>query len=54
MPSKIKDIKYLNDTTKAGLYYCKKAYEEANGDVDKALEILEKDNKEVVDETSIL
>jgi elongation factor Ts len=34
------DVKALRDRTGAGMMDCKKALEEANGDVDKAIEIL--------------
>lgn len=42
MEIKSEEIKYLRDTTGAGIMSCKKALEESNGDVEKAIEILRK------------
>ena len=42
-----KDVKRLRDLTGAGMMDCKRALEEANGDIDKAVEILRKKGQKV-------
>jgi elongation factor Ts len=42
-----KDVKQLRDTTGAGMMDCKKALGEADGDMDKAIEILRKKGQKV-------
>jgi len=42
-----KDVKELRDKTGAGMMDCKKALTEANGDMDKAIEILRKKGQKV-------
>ena len=41
------DVKKLRDMTGAGMMDCKKALAEADGDFDKAVEILRKKGKEL-------
>lgn len=43
-----KDVKKLRDETQAGMMDCKKALKEADGDFDRAVEILRKKGQEVI------
>ena len=43
-----KDVKKLRDETQAGMMDCKKALKEADGDFEKAVEILRKKGQEVI------
>lgn len=45
-----KDVKELREQTQAGMMDCKKALEEADGDFEKAVEILRKKGQDVIDE----
>jgi len=47
-----KDVKKLRDATGAGMMDCKKALGEANGDMDKAIEILRKKGQQVSEKRS--
>ncbi len=47
-----KDVKKLRDATGAGMMDCKKALNEADGDMDKAIEILRKKGQQVSEKRS--
>jgi len=47
-----KDVKKLRDATGAGMMDCKKALSEADGDMDKAIEILRKKGQQVSEKRS--